>query len=450
MPQEIVTKVLAKAETPLISRFSFVLAWHPESLDRLEPAAEAIRPHELYGWYREDFRAIHGSRTQFEQNVPPKNPRYFIIGLDTLGIRAFQLLEDRPTVADSEFPDCLWYIVDKLSRLDDYLIRTNGDFLRLDPMGTSIDTLMLWDTPAPPDQFTIVNDGLSKPMRMRCIVTEQCTGISVFCNGRKIYGIYAHKGNKSSAADTYKRLCHYRKDLLIWIYFPLAPNEGIRGVWIRRRYGPRKLTTDIALMIRTTLGRCYVFGPCLDPQTDDSVEICLSKGQVSHVIHEDADDGDPILCFGQTLPDDIQLDSPEILQHPPSFHNKWDLFHSCASLENVEQVCLFFDERGSDLDNLDKYCLGMLLTYSSGHKEALGQCRLGLSATATIEHPTSLHFAEAISIDGKTGVIVRVASDNVGINLSHKRQWLSTKMTGIITWWFNSEKAIPCIEEEDI
>ncbi|OBT84914.1 hypothetical protein VE02_06571 [Pseudogymnoascus sp. 03VT05] len=128
MPQEIVTKVLAKAKTPLISRFSFVLGWHPESLDRMEPAAEAIRPHELYGWSREDSRAIHGSRTQFEQNVPPKNPRYFIIGLDTLRIRAFQLLEDRPTVADSNFPDCLWYIVDKLSRLDDYFIRTNGIF----------------------------------------------------------------------------------------------------------------------------------------------------------------------------------------------------------------------------------------------------------------------------------------------------------------------------------
>lgn len=202
--------------------------------------------------------------------------------------------------------------------------------------------------------------------------------------------------------------------------------------------------------IRTTPGRCYVFGPCLDPQTDDSVEICLSKGQVLHLIHEDADDGDPILCFGQTLLDDIQLDSPEILQHPPSFHNKWDLFHSCASLENVEQVCLFFDERGSDLNNLDKCCLGMLLTYSSGHKEALGQCRVGLSATATIEHPTGLHFAEVTFIDGKTGVIVRVASDNVETNLSHKRQWLSTKMTGIITWWFNSEQTIPCIEEEDI
>lgn len=180
--------------------------------------------------------------------------------------------------------------------------------------------------------------------------------------------------------------------------------------------------------------------------------MCLSKGQVSHLIHEDPDDGDPILCFGahgQTLPDDVQLDSPEILQHPPSSRDKWDLFHSCASLENVEQVCLFFDERGSDLNNLDKCCLGMLFTYSSGHKGALGQCRMGLSPTATIEHPTGLHFAEVIT-DGKTGVIVRVASDNAGINLNHRRQWQSTKMTGIITWWFNSETTISCIEEEDI
>ncbi|KFY27448.1 hypothetical protein V491_00901 [Pseudogymnoascus sp. VKM F-3775] len=447
MPGEIFTEILAKSETPLISRFSVVLAWHPEILDRLEPAAEDIQPHELNGWFREDFRAIHSSCMQFEQNVPPEDPRYFIIGLDTFGICAFQLLENRPTTADSKFPDCVWYIVDKLSRLDDYFIRTNGYFLRLDPTRTSIDTLMLWDTPALPDQFTIVNDGLTKPMRMRCIATEQCTGISVFCNGRKIYGIYAHKGKRSSAADIYERLCHYRKGPLMWVYFPLALNEGIRGVWIRRRHGPHNLLADVALMIRTTLDRCYIFGPCFNPQADDSTEICLSKGQVSHLIHEDPDDGDPILCFGQTLPNDVELDSPEILQHPPTFHNKWDLFHSRASLENVEQVCLFFDERRSDLD---KCCLGILFTYSDGHKGALGQCRMGLSLTATIERPTGLHFAEVTFTDGKTGIIVRVSSGNVGNNLSHRRQWQSMRMTGIITWWFNSDTIIPCIEEEDI
>lgn len=179
----------------------------------------------------------------------------------------------------------------------------------------------------------------------------------------------------------------------------------------------------------------------------------MSKGQISHLIHEDPDDGGPILCFGAhgpTLPDDNQLDSPEILQHPPSSHNKWDLFHSCASLENVEQVCLFFDERGSDLNNEDKCCLGLLFTYSNGHMGALGQCRMGLSPTATIEHPTALHFAEVTFPDREAGVIVRVSSDNVGINLSYERQWQSTRMTGIITWWFNSETTIPCFEEEDI
>lgn len=118
MPQEIIDKVLAESESPLISRFSFVLAWHPDSVNSLVPAAGAIRPQKLHGWSRGD----PGSCTQ---NAPPEDPRYFIIGLDTLGIRAFQLLEERPTVADSKFPACLWYIVDNLSRLDDYHIRSN-------------------------------------------------------------------------------------------------------------------------------------------------------------------------------------------------------------------------------------------------------------------------------------------------------------------------------------
>lgn len=116
---------------------------------------------------------------------------------------------------------------------------------------------MLWDTPAPPDQYTTVDDGLSMPKRMRCILTEQCTGISVFCNGQKIYGIYAHKRNGPSASDTYKRLCLYRRDPLIWIYFPLVPNEGIRGVWIRQRYSSRKFITDVALMVRIKPPKFY-------------------------------------------------------------------------------------------------------------------------------------------------------------------------------------------------
>jgi hypothetical protein len=124
LPEEIFTKILAKSETPLISRFSFVLAWRPDSLNSLEPAAEAIPPQKLHGWSRRDSGAFHGSCIQFEQNTPPEDPGYFIIGLDTLGVLAFQLLKERPTAADSKFPG-MWYIVDKLSRLDDYLIRTN-------------------------------------------------------------------------------------------------------------------------------------------------------------------------------------------------------------------------------------------------------------------------------------------------------------------------------------
>ncbi|KFY93376.1 hypothetical protein V500_03732 [Pseudogymnoascus sp. VKM F-4518 (FW-2643)] len=118
MPEEIITMVLSESETPLISRFSFVLAWHPKSMDRLEPAARAIQPQELNGWFREDFGAIHDRCMKFGQNAPPEDPIYFIIGLDTLGIRAFQLLEERPTVADSKFPDCLWDISYVLTPLE--------------------------------------------------------------------------------------------------------------------------------------------------------------------------------------------------------------------------------------------------------------------------------------------------------------------------------------------
>ena len=113
---------------------------------------------------------------------------------------------------------------------------------------------MLWDIATPPDldQCTIVDNGASKRTRMRCIPIEQCLGISVFCTGRRIYGIYAHKTKGSSAANTYKSLCLYQKQPLVWIYYPFMANEVIHRAWIRRRQGPGRIT-DVALMVRIKL-----------------------------------------------------------------------------------------------------------------------------------------------------------------------------------------------------
>jgi hypothetical protein len=128
-------------------------------------------------------------------------------------------------------------------------------------------------------------------------------------------------------------------------------------------------------------------------------------------------------------------------------HAEWDLFHSCASLENVEQVCLFFDQRGSDPD---KCCVGILFTYSSGLQEALGQCRMGLSPTAKVENPSTLHWKEVNLTDGAFGVMVHVTSANMATDILDQDQWQSTRMMGMITRWFNSATTILSIEAEDI
>lgn len=115
LPQEIINVVLANSETPLISRFAFVLGWQPENLRKLEAqAAKSILPQAISSWFREHFG-----------QEAPLHPRFFVIGLGSLGIRSFQLLESRPTISSTQFLGCSWYIVDKLNRLDDYIIRTN-------------------------------------------------------------------------------------------------------------------------------------------------------------------------------------------------------------------------------------------------------------------------------------------------------------------------------------
>lgn len=119
LPQEIIDVILAnsdwpcRSEKPSISRIAFVLSWQPENLCKLETReAKSIRPQEIGSWFREHFK-----------QDGPSDPKFFIIGLGSLGICAFRLLESRPTLSNTKFPKCMWYIIDKLSRLDDYIIR---------------------------------------------------------------------------------------------------------------------------------------------------------------------------------------------------------------------------------------------------------------------------------------------------------------------------------------
>lgn len=110
-------------------------------------------------------------------------------------------------------------------------------FLRLEPK-TPTDACVLWDTPSPParDLCRYFGEEKEGPQRMRSISLDQyTTGITAFCTGGRIYGIYAHRGG-SSAVDTCSRLTQRLQEQVVWLYFPLKPGELVHNILIRYRH----------------------------------------------------------------------------------------------------------------------------------------------------------------------------------------------------------------------
>lgn len=166
----------------------------------------------------------------------------------------------------------------------------------------------------------------------------------------------------------------------------------------------------------------------------------LSDGPINQLIYDDPKTGDPILYFGaycQLAGNTLQPGLPK-LEVPDDRINIGEFFYSYASLENVQKVRLFLDENGIKEDQLKAdCCIGILLTYNSGNQEALGQCRIGLSTSIEILHPTTLHWKEVPLRDNVFGVNVRFSSKSSRLEAPNGVGWQSTEMAGVAEWWFN-------------
>lgn len=88
---------------------------------------------------------------------------------------------------------------------------------------------MMWDIITPPHPTLRRFAGLDLPLRIRCIsLNNGSTGITVICCGGRIYGIHMHRDHSSAPKPT--RL----QDRLVWLYFPIGPEEEMCAIWIYR------------------------------------------------------------------------------------------------------------------------------------------------------------------------------------------------------------------------
>jgi hypothetical protein len=109
-----------------------------------------------------------------------------------------------------------------------------------------------------------------------------------------------------------------------------------------------------------------------------------------------------------------------------------DWFHSHASLDSVCSIETCKDRETSNL-------LGMLLIYSDGSREALGQFRVGLGIERVLENSTIpcmylrlelSDYPRILSICTKALCAVHSKAD--------ERGWSTIPMQGTLEWWFKT------------
>ncbi len=125
------------------------------------------------------------------------------------------------------------------------------------------------------------------------------------------------------------------------------------------------------------------------------------------------------------------MDFPQ-LEHPVCPITEDDAYYSAASLENVSSARLFYSATAC-------HCRGILFEYCNGGRQAVGQCGLGIFPTKLFLSPLVLYY-RPIELEYGAGVLVDFGTQATGD--TDWTGWMSEKMSGTITFWFNCDSVV--------
>jgi hypothetical protein len=120
----------------------------------------------------------------------------------------------------------------------------------------------------------------------------------------------------------------------------------------------------------------------------------LSNSPISQLVYKDPEAGLPILYFGAycsavvNAPKLVPLKQLEVINNRIKTRK---FFYLYTSLENVIQALLFLDNTIGENRLRSEYCIGILIIYNDGSKEAVGQYRIGVSSSIEVLYPTMFY-----------------------------------------------------------
>ncbi|KAI1019844.1 hypothetical protein LB504_009378 [Fusarium proliferatum] len=253
-----------------------------------------------------------------------------------------------------------------------------------------------WPFPTHHIAIRWIGEPRSYPARMAPVILKgSCSGISTYWE-HTILAIHSHDIDEKSPAS-YSRT----GDDAVWIYTPLDDNETITEIW----WGFIDANGD-AMGLRTSKGR-EVFLGFVGAIPDLDWELASTPAMNNCRFYYDSMSSTCIggLAFEDPSPvtQGVQPFDPTTIVPPmPDFRYCVELFFfSSANLKGLSEitVCKVPDKRGIS---------GLLLAYTNGHKEALGEVRLN-----SLEPP--------IGVGKQDRIWLRFEYDPTGIIDEHPR-----------------------------
>ncbi|KAI9739940.1 MAG: hypothetical protein M1818_004996 [Claussenomyces sp. TS43310] len=438
LPDELFHMIMwEEAGRSALGRISLVSQFNIDLIQRLKrrdlPAELDFASAQLC---REDFTFL-GIRYQPFKNIYQSTDKSVIrFGVDHLGIRTAEVLDEYPATGRQRRQTCLWYIVEYLSYACTYLkLLQKGPFLRVSSYET--ERIQMWNVSNPPRRYCSAGRHLTTPRRTRCIDMTALTGLTVFCNTRSIYGIHGHYQDDESAISSYLSLYPSFQHTVMWRYLSLRPGEVITKAWFHEDSG---VGNGITLAITTSRGRYSFFGGHIEL---DSYQILCDK-PLEHLLYDDPAPGAAISWFGavarQSSSGQTSLsDGPKDDGSDPKLHRTY------ASLEDVIEAEIYRDDYSA--------CTGVLFRYPDNSSELIGQRRVGLSTTTTtrVDSPTKIHI-RTFEFRGQDHRDIPYRRQCVDVQFSPGngnllfQEWHSQDMIGRVIWLFTVRKDILKLE----
>jgi len=302
-----------------------------------------------------------------------------------------------------------------------------------------------WDCPSPPP-FELqsrynLNINKGPPLFMRYVeIYEDIAGITVACKNGLVH-MLSHRRQSPQPLSVYART-ESTGDGLVWVYFPMGRGESISAVWICEIAGDSYVRSP-TIILRTSHGRHVHFGPCVQKHEHPLFifhRLSCTPAQATGFCFNNLGvrgTSDFVFAVSHTS-EGFHTTRQDHCPIPPTFIGEprqyvvGEWFYSEACLNGLTELQLCRDR-----SHRNSPCIGMLLTYSDGHFESLGQWRSDFAAD--VVRPAS-RFCICTVREGNTSYVRHVRlSKRESSEL--EEAWFDVSVHDTLSWWFNSQNA---------